>query len=117
MRLRIDIDAVRVTAGDTIGADIVVLEGAPARALRAWLELVERVGNRTHAGRVESETTIGDGPLSSGDVMRLALRLPADAQPDLETEVGSLYWDLVVSVDRPLRPDLVERVTLVVDAP
>jgi hypothetical protein len=117
VRLRIDIDAVRVTAGDTIAADVVVLEGAPARALRAWLELVERVGNRTHAARVESETTIGDGPLTAGEVRRVELALPADAQPDLETEVGSLHWDLVVSVDRPMRPDLVERVTLVVSAP
>jgi hypothetical protein len=47
--------------------------------------------------------------------VRFALPLPADAQPDLETDVGMLHWDLVISVDRPLRPDLVERVTLVVE--
>jgi hypothetical protein len=115
VRLRIDIDAVRVTAGDTIGADVVVAEGAPARALRAWLEFVERVGNRTKPGRIESRTTIAEGPLTTGDVRRVELQLPADAQPDLETGVGSLHWDLVVSVDRPMRADLVERITLVVD--
>jgi hypothetical protein len=28
-----------------------------------------------------------------------------------------LHWDLVIAVDRPRRPDLVERVTLVVATP
>jgi hypothetical protein len=115
VRLRIDIDAVRVTAGDTIGGDVVVIEGGPARTTRAWLELVERVGRRTTAGRVESEIVIAEGPLAEDAVVRFALPLPADAQPDLETDVGMLHWDLVISVDRPLRPDLVERVTLVVE--
>jgi hypothetical protein len=116
VRLRIDIDAVRVTAGDAIGADVVVSEGGPARALRAWLELVERVDKRTKPGRVENVTSMGEGPLTTGEVRRVELHLPADAQPDLETSVGSLHWDLVVSVDRPLRSDLVERVSLVVDS-
>jgi len=115
VRVRVDIDAVRVTAGDTVGAHVVVVEGGPAREVRAHLELVERVDKRTKAGRVESGTTIGEGPLTAGDVRRVALQLPADAQPDLETDVGSLSWDLVVSIDRPMRPDLVERVTLVVE--
>jgi hypothetical protein len=117
MRLRIDIDAVRVTAGDTIGADVVVMEGGPARALRAWLELVERVDRRTKPGRIESKTTLHDGPLTTGEAWRANLPLPGDAQPDLETSVGSLHWDLVVSADRPMRSDLVERVTLVVERP
>jgi hypothetical protein len=115
VRLRIDIDAVRVTAGDTIGADVVVADGGPARGMGAHLELVERVDKRTRPGRVESRTTIAEGPLTTGDVRRVELQLPADAQPDLETGVGSLHWDLVVSVDRPMRADLVERITLVVD--
>ena len=115
MRLRIDVDAVQVTAGDTVRGDVVVTEGGPARAVRAHLELVERVDKRTRAGRVESATRIGDGPLIAGELRHLELRLPPDAQPDLETSVGSLHWDLVVSVDRPMRPDLVERVSLVVE--
>jgi hypothetical protein len=117
VRLRIDIDAVRVSAGDMIAGDLIVIEGGPARATRAWLELVERVGRRTKAGRVESETVIADGPLAAETVLRFALPLPADAQPDLETDVGMLHWDLVIAVDRPRRPDLVERVTLVVATP
>jgi hypothetical protein len=44
-----------------------------------------------------------------------AVEISFNAQPDLETDVGMLHWDLVISVDRPLRPDLVERVTLVVE--
>ena len=117
MRLRVDIDAVRVSAGDTVGGDVVVIEGGPARTTRAWLELVERVGRRTKAARVESETVIADGPLAKEAVVRFALPLPADAQPDLETDAGMLHWDVVISVDRPLRPDLAERVTLVVATP
>jgi hypothetical protein len=117
VRLRIDIGAVRVTAGDTVAGDIIVVEGGPARATRAWLELVERVGARMKAGRVESEALIAEGELAPDSVLRFALPLPADAEPDLETDVGGLHWDLVVAVDRPLRPDLVERVTLVVAIP
>jgi hypothetical protein len=110
-------DAVRVTAGATVAGDVVVIEGGPARAARAWLELIERVGPRTKAGRRESEAVIADGDLVADAVLRFALPLPADAQPDLETDAGALHWDLVVAVDRPLRPDLVERVTLVVGLP
>jgi hypothetical protein len=50
-------------------------------------------------------------------VVPFALRLADDAAPGVRTDVGHLRWDLVVTVDRPLRPDLEERVELEVVRP
>jgi hypothetical protein len=117
VRLRIELASPAVRPGEPVSGHVLVLDGGAARAVRARLEFVEQVGRMSRAARVESERVIDSGPLERGDVVPFALRLADDAAPGVRTDVGHLRWDLVVTVDRPLRPDLEERVELEVVRP
>ena len=113
MRVRVDLHSAAVDPGETVRGEVVVLDGGDARGVTARLEFREHAGPFARAARAEAETRIG-GALETGDVLTFSLALPPDALPAVETEVGGVRWDLVIRVDRPLRPDLEERVPLVV---
>jgi hypothetical protein len=117
MKLQIELATPATRPGERIEGRVVVLDGGAARAVRARLEFVEQVGRLSRCARVEGERTIGADALERGDVLPFELQLPDDAAPGVRTDVGQLRWDLVVSVDRPLRPDLEERVELELASP
>jgi hypothetical protein len=106
LRVMLDERLAGLRRGARIAGTVTTGEGGDARSVEAWLQFAEDVPGFHHvAGRTEP-VRLHDGPLPPGHALRLALRLPADALPSLETEWGALRWTLVVRVDRPLRPDV-----------
>jgi len=112
VRLRVEVDRRAVDPGDEVTGRIAVLDGGSARGVDAWLRFVEEAGNLTATGRHVGPERLADGALEAGQVIPFALILPDDALPNYEDEYGRLGWELVIQVDRPLRPDVVEEVEL-----
>jgi hypothetical protein len=110
VKLRIELDSSfgALQRGSRVTATVHALDGGPARSVDAWLELVEHAPDFRHVATCTDPIRIHDGRIPPGHAMRLALRVPADALPSLETEWGALRWTLVVRVDRALRPDIRE---------
>jgi hypothetical protein len=112
LRIAIDGRLAGLRRGARIAGTVTTGEGGDARSVDAWLEFAEEVGAFRHVAARTAPVRLHDGPLPPGHALRLALRLPPDALPTLETEWGALRWALVVRVDRPRRPDVRAEVAL-----
>ena len=118
MNLRIQLDPAfgPCQRGSRLAGTVHAQDGGAARSVDAWLEFAEHAPEFRHVAARTDPVRLHDGPIPPGHTMRLALRIPPEALPSLETEWGALRWTLVVRVDRPLRPDVRAEVDLDVRA-
>ena len=118
MNLRIELDPslAALQRGGRVTGTVHTGEGGVVRSVDAWLEFTEHAPDFRHVAARTAPVRLHEGRLPSGHTLRVALRVPADALPSLETPWGALRWTLVVRADRALRPDVRAEVALEVRA-
>jgi len=116
VKLRIDLEQGTFAAGDPVNGEVVVLDGGRSRGAAIELRFVERSLPFEHVAFATEPVQLTDEELATGAVLPFALALPAEALPTVQTEHGSLIWELRVAVDVPLMPDFDERLELLVAA-
>ena len=118
MNLRIVLDPAfgPFQRGSRLAGTVHAQDGGAARSVDAWLEFAEYAPEFRHVAARTEPVRLHEGPVPAGHTLRLALRIPPDALPSLETEWGALRWTLVVRADRALRPDVRAEVEIEVRA-
>ena len=100
MRLEIQLDADRASAGEKLSGQINVLEGGPSRSLALTISFRERSPGY-EAVPFSDSGVLHEGDLRAGEAIDFHYSMPDWALPSLKSEHGELYWELEARSDEP----------------